>query len=148
MWEININNQIITFGLSLCVGAVLCAIYDMLRAWRKVEFNSFMTVFITDIIFWVFSAFVTFIFLMARTNGEIRGYVILGALVGFMLFRISLSRFLLIVLNLLFRCFVKFKNIIFKKIYFVYDKTEGIFLQILRCSFNFLKRVVKSEKNS
>lgn len=51
-----------------------------------------MSVFIGDMFFWIVSAFVTFIFLLSRTNGEIRGYVLISMLLGFVIWRITLSK--------------------------------------------------------
>lgn len=146
MWEINITDQIITFGLSLCLGALLCVFYDIIRALRKAGFNSFTAVFFTDIIFWLFSAFVTFIFLIVRTNGEIRGYVLLSELLGFILFRISLSKLLFKMLSFIFVWVTKIKDIIYTKTYLCFDRIEAITLKIFCKGFIFFKRALKSAK--
>ena len=82
MWEIDNYDQVITFLLSLVLGATFCAFYDVIRAVRRVCFNSFIAVNICDIVTWIIYAFVTFIFLISRTNGEIRSYVLFGELCG------------------------------------------------------------------
>lgn len=107
MWEIDLSNQLVTLGFSFCLGCLLCVIYDILRSLRKAGFNSFAAVFISDILFWVFSAFVNFIFLMARTCGEMRGYVAVGELAGFLLFRITVSRIVFPMLCFVFNAFKK-----------------------------------------
>lgn len=92
MWEININDQLLTFFYALGLGLLLCVYYDVLRAFHKAGFNSAWGVFIGDIIYCITSAFITFLFLLARTNGEIRGYVLTSALIGFVITRLTLSR--------------------------------------------------------
>ena len=78
MWEISINDQILTLLYSLCLGVILCVYYDIFRAFHKAGFDSPFQVFIGDILYCVTAAFATFLFLLSRTNGEIRGYVLDG----------------------------------------------------------------------
>lgn len=92
MWEISINDQMLTLLYSLCLGVILCIFYDVFRAFHKAGFNSPIQVFIGDILYCVAAAFVTFLFLLSRTNGEIRGYVLASALIGFIITRLTLSR--------------------------------------------------------
>lgn len=148
MWEINNYNQTITFLLSLCLGALFCALYDIIRAARKVCLNSFWAVTFTDIFIWIFYAFLTFIFLIARTNGEIRGYVLAGALLGFILFRISISRLLFPALRFVF---VKIAFVI-KKISgcidWFYLKSETLLLNCGKSAFKIFKSAKKLLKNA
>ena len=143
MWEINVTNQVFTFLWSMCLGGLLCAIYDILRAMRKAGFDSFAAVFFTDIIFWVLSAFLTFIFLISRTNGEIRGYVLAGMLGGFGLFRISISRLLFPAISFLFINILKIKRLISKFINQFYTRFEALILKIWNSMLKFLKSAKK-----
>lgn len=121
-------------------------VYDFLRALRKTGFNSFFAVFVGDVLFWVFSAFVTFIFLMARTYGEIRGYVMAGEIVGFLLFRITFSRVffvvLKIILNAIKKIYLRFERIVNA----VYLKTDRILTKIRVYTAQKFKRTAKSVK--
>ena len=146
MWEININNQFTTLLLSICLGCIGCVGYDVLRASRKAGFNSNIMVFITDIIFWVVNAFITFIFLIARTNGEIRGYVLVGELIGFVIFRISLSRFVLSIFTSVFSLFKKFVGCVNGGFEVLYVKTDIILHKIYKLSCKFIKSLSKSVK--
>lgn len=113
---------------------------------RKTGFNSFIAVFITDILFFVFSAFVTFIFLISRTNGEIRAYVILGETLGFIFSRHTISKLYLKILCAIFCVIVKLKIYLRKKINWVYDKVEYYIIVFLKQIFIKLKNVLKSIK--
>lgn len=151
MWEISVSNQIITFALSVCLGALSCLIYDILRAMRKTGFDSFVAVFITDILFWLFLAFVTFIFLISRTNGEIRGYVLIGELIGFIILRFTVSKLWFKILYSVFMLFVKLKLFLRGKTILIYSKIERFILlkgkQLLTVIKNVLKSVKKLLKN-
>lgn len=148
MWEINNQNQIITFLLSLCLGALCCALYDIVRAMRKVCLNSLLAITVGDILLWIFYAFITFIFLMSRTNGEIRGYVLFAELLGFVFFRISVSKVIYWFFNFIFQ---KIK-VIMQKINFVlsafYTKIEHLVLKAFQFLIKMLKTVKKLLKNT
>lgn len=143
MWEININNQFSTLALSVCLGCILCAVYDVLRASRKAGFNSAVSVFVTDITFWVLSAFATFIFFISRTNGEIRGYVLIGEFIGFVLFRISLSRLIFWCFTKLFSFLKKLNCLINKGFEALYRKTDTVMQKIRNFALEFQKRSLK-----
>ena len=102
MWEINVWDQTQTFLFSLLLGAIFCLFYDVFRAMRKTGINSFVSVFITDMLFWIISAFATYLFLLSRTNGQLRGYVLLSLTGGFVICRISISNIFVKALTFLF----------------------------------------------
>ncbi|MBR4909890.1 MAG: spore cortex biosynthesis protein YabQ [Clostridia bacterium] len=92
MWEISVTGQTAAFFYSAALGAILGFFYDMIRATRKAGANSFIAVFIGDILFWVLSAVLIFLLLMAVTNGEIRGYILVSCFSGFILYLLTLGR--------------------------------------------------------
>lgn len=148
MWEINNYNQIITFLLSLCLGAVFCTIYDIIRAIRKVCINSFWAVTITDILIWILYAFGTFIFLISRTNGEIRGYVLIGEALGFILFRISFSKLFFPFFSFIFIRISDISRIIMGCINSFYIKFEAFLLKLWQGVFKIFKSAKKLLKNA
>lgn len=91
MWEISNKEQLITISVALCYGALACVFYDLIRAVRKAGLNSFAEVFIGDVFFFTVSAVFFFLLSLSRTAGETRGYVVLSALAGFALTRITVS---------------------------------------------------------
>lgn len=148
MWEINSYDQLITFLLSCCLGAISCIIYDIARVVRKFILNSFLAITIGDMLLWVFYSFLTFIFLIVRTNGEVRGYVIIGEVLGFILVRVSLSRILFSVFNFIVEKIIFINRIIYKKAYNVYDKIELLFLKICKGAIKIFKSAKKVLKNA
>ena len=105
MWEINNNFQLFSFGISLAAGFCYCVLYDILRALRKSRPISDLTVFLQDVIYFAFIGIVTFLILMVLANGEIRGFVIFGITVGFCGCFLTLSKFLLKILTMIFEFF-------------------------------------------
>ena len=102
MWEISVSGQAAAFCYSVVLGAMLGVFYDIIRATRRAGANSFVAVFIGDILFWIISAFAVFIFLMAVTNGEIRGYILFACLIGAVIYFLTLGRPVALLLGSLF----------------------------------------------
>ncbi|MBR2043976.1 MAG: spore cortex biosynthesis protein YabQ [Clostridia bacterium] len=94
MWEISITQQIISFLYAVAVGVVWAVCADVFRAENKVFRFSAGVVFLIDVANYLIFAFITFMLLMARCNGEIRGFILVGEALGFFIYRITLSRFI------------------------------------------------------
>ena len=103
MWEITVKSQLLTFLFGVVIGAVLSLYFDSFRTLRRCFRHNKLAVFLEDILFFIVSAFVAFMFLMARCNGEVRAYVIFSLILGFMLYRITISRLLLPICVFAFR---------------------------------------------
>lgn len=102
MWEINSNDQIITFLWGIVLGFSLCVVYDFIRAALSVKRFGKFIVFIADIFFWVITSFIVFVFLLARTNGELRGYTFVSICMGFFIFKFTASKFISVIFRLVF----------------------------------------------
>ncbi len=92
MWEINNFFQLLSLARSAGLGVLLCLCYDILRSARKTFSFSTIAIFFQDVIFFLVSAFVTFLFLLSVTNGEIRAFVLFGIAFGFALSRFTISK--------------------------------------------------------
>ncbi len=153
MWEIGVGDQLLTFLYSLILGGIFCVFYDAFRALRKCGLNSYIAVFISDILFWIIAAFVTFIFLIARTNGEVRGYVLVAQLLGFVAFRFTISRFSFPLFKVIFGFILRVLKKISAGIAVFCSATErvlkflGEFMQkIFKSAVQTLKKLLKSAR--
>lgn len=114
MWYINIADQTITFLLSLAMGCVFCLLYDCFRILRIINNYSKIAIFFQDVLYWIICAFLCCCFLIIRCNGEVRGYVLVGSLLGWIIFRLTLSVLIL-----------AFARQIIRFIKWVYSKISG-----------------------
>lgn len=146
MWEIDLNGQTQTFAYSLCLGALACLFYDVIRAIRRVWRNSAVAVFFEDLLFWIISAFATFIFLMARTSGEIRGYVLACEFSGFILCRLTLSKPLFFLTVHFFKILSKIITFTNNCINVFYTKIELTLSVILGKIYVFTGYLIKTAK--
>jgi len=146
MWEISLNHQVTTVLLSIFMGVVFCIIYDTFKAARLVFGLNSIGVFISDIIFFIIAAPIEFCFLLARCNGEIRGFVLAVQAVGFIICKYTFSKIYLRLLKLLFSVsgkFIRFLNYYGCRFFDFADKN------LRKIYFNlkiFLKKCIFSRK--
>lgn len=89
MYMLTIADQTRLFLLALGLGFLLGVLYDLFRVVRMAFTMRRVGVFIQDVLFFLTCAAVTFIFLLAVNQGEIRGFVIAGEGLGFLIYYFS-----------------------------------------------------------
>ncbi len=122
-------------------------VYDILRGFRKVFNYSAVTVFFQDVIFSVCMTLSVFLFLLSVTNGEMRGFVLIGLAFGFVISRFTLS---VIWFKLLRWILSAFKNGIFwisKGFYKGFDFLSINIIDFFKKSGKHLKKVLKTQGN-
>lgn len=89
----SVSQQTSFFLMSVVLGAALGVVYDFFRVFRIVFPLAAKTaaVAVQDIIFWLIYGFCIFCYGTIVCRGEIRFYVILGSLVGFVLYILTLG---------------------------------------------------------
>ena len=97
-WEINSTEQLVTTLLSLAVGVFLSFIYDIFKSFRLCSKKGKAAIFFEDIVFGLIATLVCFCLLMLRTKGQVRLYVLLFLGLGFVLWRLTLSKFFIKIL--------------------------------------------------
>jgi spore cortex biosynthesis protein YabQ len=103
----SIGSQINIFLYSTVCGIVIAFIYDIFRIKRKAVKTRALVLHLEDFIYWIIVALVMFTFIYYSNDGEFRGFVFAGAILGVILYVILLSRIVIgismAVLRLLFR---------------------------------------------
>ncbi len=154
MWEINNGFQALSFLYSIIIGIILAVFYDILKAIRISFKISDFAVFLTDIIYYIISAVASFCFFLSVSDGEIRFYILFGFVIGFLIWRITVSKFFIIILKYLFSLIFKINKFLSDKIYGFFDAffsfTVGISKKaiiFLKNSENTLKKLLKKTKD-
>jgi spore cortex biosynthesis protein YabQ len=79
------------FGTSVLWGVLILVLYDFLRILRRlVSHNSFF-VALEDLIYWMVSSVLIFRMMYQQNNGIIRGFSIMGMLLGMLIFHGTIS---------------------------------------------------------
>ena len=89
---VGVVGELKLFGLAFLTGAVIDAVYDILRILRITFPHRFAAVFAEDLLFTLFFGMVWFCFSVELLEGELRLYVLVGMLTGFAAYLLSLGR--------------------------------------------------------
>lgn len=130
MWEISNSLQLLSLFRSIIFGFIIFLIYDILRSITISFKFSDINIFITDVLYCVLLMPFVFCFLIVTTNGELRGYIFIGLIIGLLFWKYTLSR-------LYFPLLVKLNVIIYKGSTWIYRGIFSIFssLYLYFCKF-------------
>ena len=86
--------QVYIFGWSMVVGAILGIIFDFFRGLRF-EGMKDIWVYVQDIIFWIVTAIIIIVSSFFINQGELRGYMLIGYLLGAGFYMLLFSKLIL-----------------------------------------------------
>ncbi len=115
---VGVMDELKLFGLAALVGAVVGAVYDLLRVLRITFPHRFAAVFAEDLLFTLFFGMVYFCFSVEMLEGELRLYILVGMLAGFAIYLMSLGR----IISGIFRAVA---NVIRKAVNFASDRLKN-----------------------
>ncbi|NLP14027.1 MAG: spore cortex biosynthesis protein YabQ [Clostridium sp.] len=106
MW-VSVSNQAYVFLSCVLGGMIIAFVYDIFRVRRKAIKSGNLIVYFEDFIYWIIVALVLFAVVYRSNEGEIRGYLILGVIIGIILYAFLLSRIVMKVFLFLIRVVYK-----------------------------------------
>lgn len=137
--ELSFAQQSTAFLYSIPLGAALGVIYGILAIFRHSFSLKKYAVITLDILYMLLCAFCVFFFSLGFLDGYIRFYVILGCLIGFFIYRLTIGRLLQRILEPIFSITVRIIATIFTKIKIIAKKLLKIGCKIL---YNICGRIV------
>ena len=93
--------QVYVFLWSIVTGAILGVLFDFFRGFRFKGIRD-IWVYIQDIIFWIVAAIIIIASAFLINQGQLRGYMLIGYLLGAGFYMLLFSKFVLCVLNFIF----------------------------------------------
>ncbi len=124
------ENENIFLLYALLMGIFITFVYDILRIFRRVVPHGNFLISLEDIGFWIYCAAKVFVLMYHESNGTLRWFAILGALVGMLLYKRLISSLFVKYVSLLLQKFLhilgKFGKIVFKPLFFVTDKVKKV----------------------
>ena len=145
-----IYRQLFCLVIFILTGLIIGILFDCFRILRKSFKTADWITYIQDIIFWILTGIIVLFSIFKFNNGEIRSYIILGIFFGFLMYMLTISKFIVkytvLLIQLLKKIITYPINIIiniFKKI--VINPIKHIFIQI-KTKNN--KNIQKENKNS
>lgn len=140
--EITINDQVRELLLSCGMGFILGLYYECFRVPRLIMQVSKTALFIQDIVYFLSSAVLTFLFSLAIMDGRLRFYLFLGEAIGFAAYYLTVGRLV-----------VRFSVVVFNAIRFLWIKLSkiiitpfklliGVIYSVFFLLFDILKKIV------
>lgn len=148
MWEISINQQLLSFFIAIIAGIGFCFIYDILKSLRLTFDFSSVSVFLGDILYSVKISVLAFLLFLSLSNGEIRSYILFGLGLGFIVSRFTVSHLTVFLLTKAFKLIKKFFMFLNLKITAFFDVLATFLLKMLsflKNSKNLLKKLLKKD---
>lgn len=113
-------SQATIFLFSVILGIFLSLLYDCFRIADAVLKVNIKRIFAEDIIYFILSAIVTFIYILVVNMGEIRIYIICEEVIGWLIYRLTVRKFIyrtaLKIVKFFYNWFCKLKRYIISKI--------------------------------
>jgi len=143
-----ISNQAYVFLCCVLGGMIIAFMYDVFRIRRKAIRSSNIIVYFEDFIYWILVALVLFAVVYISNDGELRGYVIIGAIIGIILYTLLLSKIVMTVFLFALRLIYKFLITAFSIILFPFK----IVLKVLKFPagiiYNGLRKVFRKARRT
>ncbi|MCR5653527.1 MAG: spore cortex biosynthesis protein YabQ [Ruminococcus sp.] len=92
--EFTLLELVRAFGVSVVVGIGLAVLYEPFRIFHKLGFAKSAHYFITDFLFMIICAFITYFVCLVLIEGCVRLFIIAGEVFGFFLFYYTIRRIL------------------------------------------------------
>lgn len=88
---VSVSSQMLLFLFSMGVGGAFGLVYDLLYLGRLLSLCGKVLSFVWDCLYLLACGIFTFLFLLAGNAGEVRSFVLLGELLGYVLYRFTLG---------------------------------------------------------
>lgn len=112
--------QLIIFGSSCALGAALGFMYDLFRIVRMIINPKNIGIFIQDVIYFILSGVITFLFVLCFNNGESRFYILAGEGIGWIAYHVTIG-------NSVYKLSGKFVKSIRNKIFVISGNLKALF---------------------
>lgn len=105
----SLTSQILIFVYSLALGIFLGFAYDVFRIIRMVINSRNIAVFIQDVLYFILSGGVTFLFVLSVNSGNSRFYILAGEGIGWIAYHLTIG-------EVIYKCSNKTVNFVKSKI--------------------------------
>lgn len=133
----SVNNQAYIFLCAVLGGMLIAFLYDLFRIRRKALKTNLAIIYIEDFVYWILVALIMFGVVYFSNDGELRGFIFLGAFLGVVLYVLLLSK--LVVGSAMF--IIRLICRILKAVWSVLTYPFRVTFRILRVPARFISKV-------
>lgn len=113
---VSVINQVYVFLWSIAGGAIIALIYDLFRIKRKTVKTGIVAIYFEDLIYWIIVAVIMFAVIYHSNEGEIRGFIFIGTILGVTLYALLFSKIItklvIFIIKLIFQILKKLWKIV------------------------------------
>lgn len=141
--------QTVLFLESILLGMVLSVIFDVFRIIRiGIPLPSFVIV-IEDILYFLICAVVTYFFMLKTTYGQVRGFIIIGEIIGFIIYYFTVGKLVISVSKTIISVVKRIFKLIFAILFYPFVKIFKLVSKKLGFKFkNINKKLTNFKKNT
>lgn len=143
---VSVNNEGYIFLTCVLGGMIIAFIYDIFRIRRKAIKAGNLIVYFEDFIYWIIVALVMFGVVYYSNDGEVRGYLFVGTVIGIILYALLLSRIITSIFIFIIKILYKVILALITAILFPLKILYKIFSIPLRFIWGNVKKVLKKLK--
>lgn len=150
--DLIITQQLIYFCQSIFLGVISSFIFDFFKILRLSIKHNNIFIFIEDIIFFIILSLLTYNFMINISFGQIRIFILIGELIGFILYKFSISDFIVKSITYIISIISALFKLIFNFLLFPTYKFTIKFIKLLSKPFltfftKYFKIIEKPLKN-
>lgn len=146
MLEIDLMDEFYIFLVSINYGLILGVIYDLYRVFRYYSKPKKILTIIEDFILWLIITLIFFLFLVKNTDGIIRGFIIIGFLIGYIFYYKIISKYNFPLLVKCFKLILGLFSEIIKIIIYPFTKILGFGKRRFKKTSTLLKELFKDAR--
>lgn len=146
MIGLNLADEFYIFLMAINYGLIIGVIYDLYRTFRYYTKPKKGLSFIEDLVLWLIITFIFFAFLVKNTDGVIRGFVLLGFVLGSIIYIKIISRYNFPILIKIFKLIYNIINEIIRLIVYPFKYISNLFKPGVSKCFNLFSFVFKDIK--
>ncbi len=148
--ELSLTAQTVAFFITVLSGVLFGMIYDILRIFRIAVRHKTVAIIIEDIIFFTVIAFLTFLLALAQDRGDIRLYHIIGEILGFVIYYLTLGEAVLAVADKIILAvrfiFAIINRFIISPILWLIKKIIALPIALFKRIISIFKKILKKLK--
>lgn len=80
--SVPVSSELWVFLWTICGGIILGFVFDIFRIKRRIIKTGIVLITIEDLLYWIFAALIFFFTIYLFNEGQIRGFTIIGCLLG------------------------------------------------------------------
>lgn len=141
--------QTVLFLESILLGMVLSVIFDVFRIIRIGIPLPSPVIVAEDILYFLICAVVTYFFMLKTTYGQVRGFIIIGEIIGFIIYYFTVGRLVISVSKIIIETVKRIFKLIFKILFYPFVMIFKVVSKKLGFKFqNINKKLTNFKKNT